>query len=377
MRRVWRPRHAKRPPPVTLDREVLELFADEPELLAIADAASTAKPRARPRRQLLIAATAVLVAVAVAAAIVSRPAGGGVIEKARDAVAEGDVLRATVLTVLSGDEIVDLRQGSSAPSRARSDVWFDKRSSRLLVLSARNGQQVGVSERPGPEEGTITRFVASYRQALAEESTRVVSTARRVLAIDSPGFVGEVELDDNYLPKIVRPRGGRPRSLALFTVDDRRPIAEPPERVTGVGVRVAASRSVTPAEARRQSGIAPLAPAGAVDDLPLTAVYVQQLLTRVAHGSLNAPGIELVYGDTAMRFVRLRQARAPAAVYGFRGGLTIGGNPVPLAPRLDLRKIEEGRSSRWVGQFRTGRLFVTIDGSSRELVINAGRLLVR
>ena len=96
------------------DPELLELLADKPELLAVADGvAATQKPPKRSlvrRRSTRFAAVAALAAAAVAALLVLPQGEHGIVDRAIAAIGDGRVLH-MVVEVPTGTTYVDLRSG--------------------------------------------------------------------------------------------------------------------------------------------------------------------------------------------------------------------------------------------------------------------------
>jgi hypothetical protein len=120
-----------------VDRELVDLFADEPELLAIADAitATTPKParnaaaeassRGRLARPSVISA-AVLVAAAVAVALVApwQRSHGTLSDLALAAIGSQPVVHVVTETP-TGAGLVDIASGETQPLVQRDEIWYD------------------------------------------------------------------------------------------------------------------------------------------------------------------------------------------------------------------------------------------------------------
>lgn len=134
----------------TLDREVLDLIADDPELLAIADAVASTQKQAR-RRTLPIGAAAAVVAAAIAVALFAPWQGSGapVVARALAAIGNGPVVHLIVREAPAVQPGV--RPGTS---ERQWELWYDRRH-HLLHVVERDGARVlsDVIETP---RGTIT-----------------------------------------------------------------------------------------------------------------------------------------------------------------------------------------------------------------------------
>lgn len=157
---------------VYADREVLELFADEPELVAIVDAiAATQRRHLRRRGPLVAAAATAAVGVAVVSGVLLPWRGGdvGFGEAALAAVGDGRVVHVVSRRVDSGEQLVDLRTGAARPTGVEVETWYDERSGRLRAVTRREGVVVadalGVATADAAEL-TALDFGRGYRAAL-------------------------------------------------------------------------------------------------------------------------------------------------------------------------------------------------------------------
>jgi hypothetical protein len=109
------------------DREVVELLADEPELLAIADALNAARPRRRrrvARRGLPLAAAVAGVALAAATLLGDERS---FTDRALAAVGGGPVLHAVLVDQAPSPEpVIEIASGRRIVPRREVEIWFDE-----------------------------------------------------------------------------------------------------------------------------------------------------------------------------------------------------------------------------------------------------------
>ena len=146
------------------DVEVIELLADEPELLAIADAVSaTQRKAAAPQRRRVVVRGAIVVAAAVAAvvAVLAAPQShsggvlGGELGNARAAIltrALAALGTGQIMHVISegpaGTSYVDLKTGKRTPAVLSEELWTNRHGFRLHLVERVNGRVVA-DFRPG------------------------------------------------------------------------------------------------------------------------------------------------------------------------------------------------------------------------------------
>ena len=133
------------------DPELVELLADEPELLAIADAiAATAHagPRRSRRSRIVIALVALLAAAALALAGPWSNSRGGVIQKALAAVSTNSVLHVVLVSQIPGATTVDLQTGRTKQATLRVEQWFDAKRSLKSYTTSRDGETDAFLETP-------------------------------------------------------------------------------------------------------------------------------------------------------------------------------------------------------------------------------------
>jgi hypothetical protein len=173
----------RQPRPSQLDPELVELFADDPEGLAVVDAIAATQRSSvhamRRRVPALIAAVVAIIAVAVLGAVLVGNSRAGVIERALRVVARPAVVHLTLVDERPAARLFDLKSGRTEQLRHRLDEWYDRRHS-LRRLRDQVGSFV-VSDRRTTARGTdslTTSFIATYRSALAQNVARVASRGR-------------------------------------------------------------------------------------------------------------------------------------------------------------------------------------------------------
>jgi hypothetical protein len=136
---------------VFADHELVDLLADRPDLLAIADAIAAVGVPPRPRRigmRVPVLAAAVVVAAAVALVGPWSESRGGVLSRALAAVSTDDVLHTVVVQRVPGEETVDLATGRSTGATIRIEGWFDFKRSLKRTVTSRSGARDDVLATP-------------------------------------------------------------------------------------------------------------------------------------------------------------------------------------------------------------------------------------
>ena len=136
---------------VLRDAELVTLFADEPELLAIADAIAATAPARRKRRvhpRLLVASVALTAAVAVALVAPWNESRGGVLQRALAAVTPKEALYVVLQSQVPGTRTVDLRTGRVMPVQYRIETWFDAKRGLRRTVTWRGALRSEVLETP-------------------------------------------------------------------------------------------------------------------------------------------------------------------------------------------------------------------------------------
>jgi hypothetical protein len=180
------------------DVEVIELLADKPELLAIADAVSATQPQAatpsRRRRVVLRVAPVAAVAAAAIVAMLAWPQGrpGGVLGRALAAVGDGRIMH-VVTESPSGIVYVDLKTGHCTASVMREELWVDRRLDHFHLVLSLDGRLLGDilwptndgggSTAPTPNPAFValwTGYRASLRDGTASLADRGSALGHRV-----------------------------------------------------------------------------------------------------------------------------------------------------------------------------------------------------
>ena len=166
------------------DTEVVELLADRPELLAIADAVSatqrrTARTKPTRRRVAVRAAIVLAVAAAVLVAVLAAPQGGpsGVLGRALAAVGDGPIMH-VVTELPSGGAYVNLKTGHRTEQIFREELWADRKLDRFHLVLSVNGRVVGDVLWPddsrhgatpiAPDNPAFVALWTGYRTALKD-----------------------------------------------------------------------------------------------------------------------------------------------------------------------------------------------------------------
>jgi len=379
------------PAKVLIDHEVVELLADEPELLAIADAVAATQPRRRLRPRL----------VGLAAAIGQQP-----------------VVHVRIDARLPQNDVVDLATGRTQPQRVSIEYWFDEPQGRLRTIVRRGGvvldefleTRAGIVSGGGPVQTTgrtpaldpaLAGFVTGYRHALKSDETREVArgtlrgravvwvqfaaeTTRQRVAVDAESFT---PLRFAYLD-----RQGRPTTPAW----DVRVI----ETVARVEANFAVPTPRAPRPFRGDVRDSRPVSSGQVPDLVrwpalwlgqswrglrLTSLEQQTLTRGYAPGSgkpsTRGVGLNMRYGaDSDAGFVAVSQAPVPEPAYAFaEAALTFNQNPIPREGSMEVVELRAapGARIRAMGQLRQRGVYLTIWASSRELLLAAARALTR
>jgi hypothetical protein len=430
---------------VWTDPDLDELVRREPELAAIADALSQARPpvakarRGRPARALALGG---LLAAAVALALIAPWDRGGasLSDVALAAVGSQPVLH-VVAAHPAGGELVDLSTGSSRPVILREELWYDadrglKRSlttvdgaitddvletpdggftpggivydctwiaahpvaaTRARVscnASGDNGTTPHVVPRPKPAlEPGLAGFVDGYRDALASGLARDggsgVLDGRPVdrLVFDTGAGTETVSLDtETHKPLLLEDSTGW--SLAIESIEtapyDSALFARPrPDELPPRPSRTASADGpvLPPGAAAIASALTGAVwPGGSVGGLPLRQAEQTELSSSFARGSRpdeHGPGLELDYGsptangrlDRSAPYVRI--AEAPSATLATMWGFVRGDGPRPG----ELYAPMPAGADEQVGFLVSNGVYVTIEASSRELLLATARAL--
>ena len=386
------------------DPEVLELLREEPELLAIADVIA-ATQRAGRRRRLPARALALAAAVATALVAVSvvelTGRGPSLAERALAAIGDGRVVHLVATRDEGQQLLVDLRDGTARPIRITVETWFDSESGEARTTTRRDGALVADSlsraearaptRPPISPDPAIATFVQDYRDALARGEARIVRRSEldgvRVVWLvlsSGRGRTDEVALnEETNLP--VAFRLGVSGELAgdlwrVLVIGSKARVAGDfaPSPTAGgpISGQVEGAQAASLAEAADLLRGRALWPGRNPIGLQLRRIQAQTLTRSFAGGPREkGAGLALLYRNEAGAFVEIREALDPEPAYGFtEGRLTLGFAPIPEEDALVL-VMADSNGSIWLGQFRRAGVYVTIRGSSRDLVIEAARAL--
>lgn len=409
--------------PVLSDPEVMELLADSPELLAIADAISATRPKvARPRRRTfgwrpLGMATGAVVAVALIATVLPlRGNGGGFVAQALAAVSDGQTLHVLMAAPSQGDTVVNLKSGRRVQPQVTLEVWFDESSGRMRLEVRKNGalEYTGASAYPlgGGLRATLAAagaspslsvFVAGYRQALERGQVSELGAGSvaghevKWLRVGEGVAAHVVAVDEQTkLPVLVRDAQGKtgwrleqvdseeaplPAAGAAATVSPAldalaaKPAATPGAPVSGQVVKSKTATAAAASQALQGKLVAPTRAGGLV----LDTVSVQTLTTSFSDGHKErSVGVELRYHGQG-REVRVQEALQPEPAYRFvEPDRTFGFDPLPATGQLVLAKLPSvvGGQPTWIGQMRLpDGLYLTLTGHTDRPLVALARIL--
>ena len=404
---------------VLSDFEVVELLADEPELLAIADAVAATQqpPPRRRRRPRLVALAAALVGVTAVVALVPKRGGNdSLLDDALAAIGPGPVVHARIEARLPQNDVVDLATGRAEPQTVSLEFWYDEPRRRLRTVLRRGGVVVEeFLETPGAAVsggGPVRRFgqsgpalspalagfVTRYRDALRSGDAEIVSNGRldgrevTWLRLGSGAARQRVAVDaQTRAPILIVPLDGQGRagriSWRVRTIETAarveanfaapRPRAPRPFRGD-----VREVRPISSSEISAVAGWPALWLGQSWRGFRLVSLELQTLSRGYPPGSGKAAvftrGVSLRYGigergDT----LEISQSSAPEPAYAFaEGALTFNLNPIPRQGFVEIVEIPSTPDrARVVGQLRQQGVFVTIWASSRELCLSAARAL--
>lgn len=167
------------------DVEVIELLAEKPELLAIADAVSaTQRTTAGPRRS-RVAVRGAVVAVAAAAVIIGVLAApqsqSGIVGRALAAIGDGPIMH-LVTAMPSGTVYVNLKTGERTAPVLREELWTDQQGRHLHLVLSENGRVLGDLLLPqdatghlraGSPDPAFTALWTGYRAALQNGAAKL------------------------------------------------------------------------------------------------------------------------------------------------------------------------------------------------------------
>jgi hypothetical protein len=367
-----------------MDEELLELFGDDPESLAIIDAiAATGSVHGRrtPTRKWMALAIAILGAAIAVGALTRESSHAGVIDSALGALPTDRIIRVVIRDEAPAGELVTLRSGTTKSIHHEIVEWFDPRTGQrrlrdelagVAVNDVLFGASVGGS---GFAEETLARFPALYRNELLQAVNSDVSRGRSNgapvywIRFRSRNRLRAVAVDlQTYKPvRAVFADGEATRSFSiseLAALPATRAIPKP-QTPARQSVRHTSLRPSTPDELR-QSGL-------------IGAVILERLLgppSRTFVGTAaGSPVGEYIFskkrssGALPNRYVRVQEASAPVPSTGWSAP-TIAITKVPGSVFL----VKDGKI--WTG-FVTARhrAFRIISTSGRTQVLRIARRL--
>jgi hypothetical protein len=391
--------------------EVVELLADDPELLALADAiaATQAGRRRRGAARILVAAaiTAALAAIAVASPWhgSSRPS---LVDRALAAIGSGPVLHA----VLEHERLhelvaVDLTTSRERPLPATTEIWFDEKrdvehstfridgqlkdealQSRTRIVTPHSSSSHPRGAAPWLDPA-LREFLDGYRSALASgRATRdgqgmVDGRSVMWLRFSLEHGYQRVAIDsETSLPiRVVTYWGGPPTIYAVRRIETLpegagnfvppRTDRPEPEYYQRLPVRIApraASRVVPGA----------LAAGTSFHGLPLVKVVETKLSTVFKPDEHVAPrvakGLEFEYGTDDFRdaepFLIVAETSEPEALNGWLDGPM----PRPGEVVVGFDTVMLVRA-HWSGLTVKDGIYLTILAPSRDVVLAAARAL--
>lgn len=405
------------------DYEVVELLADEPELLAIADAVAATQPRPSGRRRWpRLAALAAVLAVAVTAALALMPQPGGehpFLADALAAIGRGPVLHARIEARLPETHVVELASGRAVPQTISIEYWFDESSTRLATVVRRGGVPIarflatpsrtvsdgGPVRTTGPTapalHPALAGFVTRYREALESGAARVIDegklggrdvvwlqlgagVTRERVAVDAESFtpISLVPLDARGRPTTFSWRVRTIETIARVESNFAVPLPRAQRPYRG---DVRTSRPLSSAQVDQVVRWPALWLGETWKGLRLSSLELQTLTRGYPPGSgqpsTRGRGLQLGYTiDSGRRAVEISQAPFPEPAYAFAGAeATFNGNPIPREGFVEIVALgsAQGSPTRVVGQLRQAGVYFTIWASSRELCLAAARALTR
>jgi hypothetical protein len=378
-------------PAFTLDLEVAELLADEPALIAIADAVAATQRRPLRRRRLPALIGLVAVGLGAAAGLLTLlPHGGArgsLLPQALAAVGTGAVVHARIETRLPGTTVVDLRTGRTTPQTAAIEYWYDEERGQLRREMRRGGALVDGGASSAAVEPGLAAFVRGYRHALATGAARRlddgVVAGRRVawLQLGHGPYAERVAVDAAaYTPVLVIPQGsGLAWRVRLIESTDRKEADFAPRALPARPFRgdVTSSRPVSSGRLRGSLWLGE-----SWRGLRLVSLERQTLSRGYPpgqHGAERGTGVHMRYAaDGLRRYVEVSVARAPEPAYAFTGGAaTFDGNPIPAEGKMEIARLAGSARQTFIGQLRRDGGYVTIWSGARVLCLQAARELRR
>jgi len=162
-----------------LDSELLALFADDPEGLAIIDAiAATQRPRALGRHRRLIGfvgVAAALSVVVIGAFFFVGSSQAGVVERALELVDRQPVAHVALVDERPFGRLVNLQTGQSSTLQHRLDEWYDHRRGIRRLRDQVGAVVVADGQSHVRRGGLADSFIETYRSVLARRAVQQVT----------------------------------------------------------------------------------------------------------------------------------------------------------------------------------------------------------
>jgi hypothetical protein len=310
------------------DPELVALFADDPEGLAIVDAiAATQTAHQRPPMRRIAVIAAVVVAAVIVAAVRLGDSHAGVIEEALRAVSRSDVVHLRFVDQRVAAHVLDLRTGASHPVHHTIDQWYSAARGTRRTRDTLLGYVVSDSTTRFTDQHdsfSLESFTSSYRTALRTHAAVEVDgpsvegrPAFWLSLRDSRGARVRVAVDQRtFAPTFVEYPADR-RSFAVTEVGaaPRRALTSQPSQTHRSLSGMVVSAMNVPITARLRAEELPTSVNG------LRAVRVRTLV--IASDSLRDNASEVVYSNAMTgsqlprKYVRVVVSDRPFAAVGW------------------------------------------------------------
>ncbi len=452
-----------------VDLEVVELLADRPDLLAIAEAVAATQQRpavSRSRRtQLRVLAVAAVLGAAMTLALVSPwSSHGGLVDRALAAIGEEDVVHVVETADVPGLSVVDLRTGAESPVVSTREIWFDGEHGLLRSVQRIGGTvtyealetpsgswtpvgrvytcawiaanpveatRARVSCNPSGKNGTTPRHIPEPRPALPPALAGFVTGYQEALergdaTLDGSGVVDGRAVEWLRFAVPPSPGSGPGERVERAAVDAQ--TLEPVRVETLIDGKVVDAATISVAETLDRAGISFARPKLKPPDTePVSARVVGEHEVSVGDADsamrrrLLDAGVMLadlsrskVTLETVVSSYGRESSREPTSAVGVE---ILYGGPIEFPPRNEYVLVKEaleslmpyrfpfqeqppqegslavtsmgvheargrGRPERlvgtvWFGQMLVRGVYVTIEATSKPLLIDAARTLER
>jgi hypothetical protein len=380
-----------------IDREVLDLLTERPQLLRLATAVADLRaPIAKQRRRRYRVGAMALAAVGLAVALVALPdRGPGALDRALAAISSGPVIHAVVERSSPDSVVVHLTTGQARERIHAIEYWYDRERSLLRTRLSTDGQVLTeIVETPTGSDSdlghypggiaaqldpALAGFVTRYREALANGTAEIVSRDGDITTIRislGPGTTEDVSVDsDSYRPILLayRRHGEVMQSWRVASIEaiERSPTffakpkrAEP--RPTGGGE--IASREVSLDEASNALERRPVWLGKTFRNLPLSGAILSVDRALYTDGtSHEGKRLTLRYGQDDPLVI----GQAASVAGSYQLGFNDGGDPP--APEDSL--VLERSGGIWTGELIKDGLFLSLRASDRDTIVAAAKAL--